>query len=133
MTSTLTDQDLTLTAPANGKMNELFTEVDENIKGVRVFVTPGGCSGISFGMTFAENLEDDDSVLNCEGFDVIVDSNTLQYIRGVEIDYVDQGNGNESFVFNNVQPVEAAPGGGSGCGGCPSSSGGSGAAGGGCS
>jgi len=128
MTSTLTDQDLTLTTPANGKMNELFKEVDENIKGVRVFVTPGGCSGVSFGMTFAENLEDDDSVLNCEGFNVIVDSNTLQHIRGVEIDYVDQGNGNESFVFNNVKPVEAAPG-GSGCGGCASSSG----AGGGCS
>lgn len=128
MTSTLTDQDLTLTTPANGKMNELFKEVDENIKGVRVFVTPGGCSGVSFGMTFAENLEDDDSVLNCEGFNVIVDSNTLQHIRGVEIDYVDQGNGNESFVFNNVKPVEAAPG-GSGCGGCSSGSG----AGGGCS
>lgn len=128
MTATLTDQDLTLTAPANGKMNELFKEVDENIKGVRVFVTPGGCSGISFGMTFAESLEDDDSVLNCEGFDVIVDGNTLQYIRGVEIDFVDQGNGNESFVFNNVQPVAEAPG-GSSCGGCASSSG----AGGGCS
>ncbi len=122
MTATLTDQDLTLTAPANGKMNELFKEVDENIKGVRVFVTPGGCSGISFGMTFAESLEADDSVLNCEGFDVIVDSNTLQYIRGVEIDFVDQGNGNESFVFNNVQPVEAAPS-GSGCGGCSSNTG----------
>ncbi len=122
MTATLTDQDLTLTEPANGKMNELFKEVDENIKGVRVFVTPGGCSGISFGMTFAESLEADDSVLKCEGFNIIVDGNTLQYIRGVEIDFVDQGNGNESFVFNNVQPVEAAPG-GSGCGGCASNTG----------
>jgi iron-sulfur cluster insertion protein len=128
MTATLTDQDLTLTAPASGKMNELFKEVDENIKGVRVFVTPGGCSGVSFGMTFAENLEEDDSVLNCEGFDIIVDSNTLKHIRGVEVDFVDQGNGNESFVFNNVQPVEAAAS-GSGCGGCASSS----SAGGGCS
>ena len=128
MTATLTDQDLTLTEPAQGKMNELFQEVDESIKGVRVFVTPGGCSGISFGMTFAESLEADDSVLNCEGFDIIIDGNTLQYIRGVEIDFVDQGNGNESFVFNNVQPVAQAAG--SSCGGCPS---GSSSAGGGCS
>ena len=129
MTATMTEQDLTLTTPAQGKMNELFKDVDENIKGVRVFVTPGGCSGISFGMTFADTLEEDDSILNCEGFDVIVDGNTLQYIRGVEIDFVNQGNGNESFVFNNVQPVAAA--GGSGCGGCSSSS--SSSAGGGCS
>ena len=130
MTATMTEQDLTLTTPAQGKMSELFQEVDESVKGVRVFVTPGGCSGVSFGMTFADTLEEDDNILNCEGFDIIVDGNTLQYIRGVEIDFVDQGNGNESFVFNNVQPVAAAPAGGaSGCGGCSSSS----SAGGGCS
>ena len=128
MPATLTEQDLTLTTPAQAKMNELFQEVDDNIKGVRVFVTPGGCSGVSFGMTFADAIEDDDALLTCEGFDIVVDSNTLQHIRGVEIDFVNQGNGNETFVFNNVQPIQAAAS-ASACGGCASSSG----AGGGCS
>ena len=124
----LTDQDLTLTASAQAKMADLFKEVDDSIKGVRVFAQPGGCSGIGFGMTFADAIEDNDAVLGCTGFDVIVDSGTLQYLRGVEIDYVNHGAGNESFVFNNVpQPPEGV--GGSACGGCSSSSG----AGGGCS
>jgi len=116
----LTDEDLTLTASAQGKMSELFQQVDETIEGVRVFATPGGCSGVSFGMTFSDAINDNDGVLECAGFKVIVDDGTLQYLRGVEIDFVDSGDGNASFVFNNLQPL------GGGCGTCGSSGGGCG-------
>jgi iron-sulfur cluster insertion protein len=114
----LTNSDLTLTGIAQTKMSELFLQVDENIQGVRVFATPGGCSGISFGMTFSEEINENDGVLDCGGFKIIVDDGTLQYLRGVEIDFVDQGDGNASFVFNNLQPI------GGGCSSCGSSSGG---------
>jgi iron-sulfur cluster insertion protein len=117
----LTETDLALTSIAQSKMGELFQEVDDNIEGVRVFATPGGCSGISFGMTFSDAINDNDGVLECDGFKVIVDDGTMQYLRGVEIDFVDRGDGNASFVFNNLQPVE-----GSGCGTCGSSGGGCG-------
>ena len=115
----LTESDLSLTTVAQSKMNELFQQVDDNIEGVRVFATPGGCSGVSFGMTFSDAINDNDGVLECAGFKVIVDDGTLEYLRGVEIDFVDRGDGNASFVFNNLQPV-----GGGGCGTCGSSSGG---------
>jgi iron-sulfur cluster insertion protein len=119
MQNALSDNDLTLTQPASSKMQELCGQVDDNILGVRVYATPGGCSGISFGMTFSDAINDNDGVLDCEGFKVIVDDGTLQYLRGVEIDFVDRGDGNASFVFNNLQPV-----GGGGCGTCGSSGGG---------
>jgi iron-sulfur cluster insertion protein len=48
----------------------------------------------------------------------VVDDGTLEYIRGVEIDFVDRGDGDASFVFNNL------PSFGSGCGTCGSGSGG---------
>ncbi len=115
----LNDDELSLTSPAQGKMMELIGQVEEEIKGVRVYATPGGCSGISFGMTFTDQLDDNDSTLECDNFNVIVDADTMQYLRGVEIDYVDRGDGNASFVFNNLQPV-----GSSGCGTCGSSQGG---------
>lgn len=115
----LNDDELSLTSPAQGKMVELIGQVEEEIKGIRVYATPGGCSGISFGMTFTDQLNDNDATLKCDGFDVIVDADTMQYLRGVEIDYVDRGDGNASFVFNNLQPV-----GDSGCGTCGSSQGG---------
>jgi iron-sulfur cluster insertion protein len=119
--STLTETDLSLTTLAQTKMSELFQQVDDNIEGVRVFATPGGCSGVSFGMTFSDAINDNDGVLQCEGFKVIVDDGTMQYLRGVEIDFIDRGDGNASFVFNNLQPM-----GGGGCGTCGSSGGGCG-------
>ena len=114
----LTESDLSLTETAQGKMAELFTQIEEDVKGVRVYATPGGCSGISFGMSFTDQLNPNDMVLACETFQVIVDDGTMQYLKGVEIDFVDRGNGDASFVFNNLQPM------GGGCGTCGSSGGG---------
>ena len=115
----LTDTDLTLTSPAQGKLSELVQQVEEEIKGVRVYATPGGCSGISFGMTFTDQVNGNDSVLECGDFSVIVDTDTMQYLRGVEIDFVDRGDGAASFVFNNLPQM------GGGCGTCGSAQGGS--------
>lgn len=120
----LTENDLTLTTPAQAKMGELFEQVDETVQGVRVFATPGGCSGVSFGMTFADAINGNDGVRDFDRFKVIVDDGTLEYLRGVEIDFVDRGDGNATFVFNNLPSV----GGGGGCG-----TSGGGCSGGGCS
>lgn len=109
---------LTLTSPAQTKMTDLFRDIDDNIQGVRVYAAAGGCSGISFGMTFTDSINDDDGVLSFDGFKVIVDDSTLEYLRGVEIDFIDQDDGNATFVFNNLPQM------GSGCGSCGSSSGG---------
>jgi iron-sulfur cluster insertion protein len=121
MLASLSDREITLTGSAQDKMGELFTQVDESIRGVRVFATPGGCSGISFGMTFTDCINDNDGVLECSGFKVVVDDGTLSYLRGVEIDFVDRGDGNATFVFNNLPTM-----GGGGCGTCGSSGGGCG-------
>jgi iron-sulfur cluster insertion protein len=115
--TSLTDKDLSLTDSAHTKIRELFEQVEDSIQGVRVFATPGGCSGISFGMTFTDKVDAGDGVLQCEGFKVVVDNSTIEYLRGVEIDFVDRGEGNASFVFNNLQPV------GGGCGTCGSAGG----------
>ena len=116
----LNESDLTLTQTAQGKMAELFTQVEDEIQGVRVFATPGGCSGVSFGMTFTDQLNANDSVRVFDTFKVIVDDGTLEYLRGVEIDFLDRGDGNASFVFNNLPSM------GGGCGTCGSQGGGCG-------
>lgn len=119
----LTDSELALTATAREKMLELFNQVeDDDLKAIRVFVSGGGCSGMGYGMTFTDQQGDFDCVRKVEGFDIYVDAVALNFLRGVEIDYVERPTG-ASFVFNNAFAVS----GGSGtCGGC-------GAAGGGCS
>lgn len=118
MLAELNTSDLSLTSSAQDKMVELFDQVEENIQGVRVYAMPGGCSGISFGMSFTDAINNNDGVLDLDGFKVVVDSDTMQYLKGVEIDFVDRGDGNQTFVFNNLPQM------GGGCGTCGSSSGG---------
>ena len=113
--------DLALTEAARGKMRELFSQIeDDDMKAIRVFVSGGGCGGMGYGMTFTDSRSEYDSVRSEEGFDIYVDVVALNFMRGVEIDYVEKPTG-ASFVFNNAFAVT----GGSGtCGACGSAGGG---------
>jgi iron-sulfur cluster insertion protein len=117
--ATITDE-VNVTPAAQEKLVELLT-AEEEVNGVRIFVSGGGCGGMTYGMTFAEAPTDFDSVLQQDGLTMYVDAIALSYLKGVEIDYVEQGMG-ASFVFRNVF---AATGGTGACSAC-------GAAGGGC-
>lgn len=119
--ATLSDQDVSVTTIAKSKMTELAGQVEEEIAGIRVYAMPGGCSGVSFGMTFTDQVTDNDGVLECDDIKVIIDNNSMQFLQGVEIDFVDRGDGAASFVFNNLQPVSG--GGGCSSGGCGSGGG----------
>lgn len=117
--STITDE-VNVTSSAQEKLVELLN-AEEEVNGVRIFVSGGGCGGMTYGMTFAEAPTEFDSVLQKDGLTMYVDAIALSYLKGVEIDYVEQGLG-ASFVFRNVF---AATGGAGTCSAC-------GAAGGGC-
>ena len=114
MTAILPEQ-LVITAPARAKIIELLGEAEQSVDSVRIFVSGGGCSGMNYGMTFADTSEPRDSVLEGgEGFRMVIDPLALAYMKGAEIDYSDDG-ANSSFVFNNVFK---AVGGSGACGGC---------------
>lgn len=117
----LTAADVSLTEAARSKMAELLADTDEGIEAIRVYVSGGGCGGMTYGMTFTDARSDYDCVLVEDGVTVYVDSVALAFLKGVEIDYVERPTG-ASFVFNNVF---ASTGGSGVCGAC-------GAAGGGC-
>ncbi len=97
------------------------SEDNEDIKGIRIFVSGSGCSGIQYGMTFSDTEEANDGVMKLDGVNVYVDEQCLNTMGGIEIDFAEGPNG-PSFVFNNAKQIE------SGCGTCGSAS-----AGGGCS
>lgn len=78
--------------------------------GLRVGVLPGGCSGFQYGLNIEDEAGEDDMILESNGVRLFVDPFSLQYLSGVEIDYVStfQGSG---FTFNNPNAS-----GGCGCG-----------------
>ena len=78
--------------------------------GLRVGVLPGGCSGFQYGLNIEDEAAEDDLILETNGLRLFVDPFSMQYLGGVEIDYVStfQGSG---FTFNNPNAT-----GGCGCG-----------------
>ena len=117
----LSVSDLQLTAAAHQKMAELIGQVEGDIAGIRIYAQPGGCSGMSFGMTFTDTIETGDLIGQHDTLKIIVGADTIDHLRGAQIDFVDRGDGNPAFVFNNI-PQSA----GGGCGTCGSAGGGCG-------
>jgi iron-sulfur cluster insertion protein len=118
--TTISDE-VNVTPTAHEKLVELLKSEDE-VNGVRIFVQGGGCGGMTYGMTFSEAPTRFDSVMEKDGLTVYVDAVALNYLSGVEIDYVEQGVGS-SFVFRNVFQ---ATGGSGTCGTCGAAGGGGG-------
>ena len=82
------------------KVNELkVAENSPNLK-LRLFVQGGGCAGLQYGFTFEEKANDDDFVINKNGLDILVDSVSVQYLDGAEVDYNDDDL-NAQFVIRN--------------------------------
>lgn len=101
---------VTMTALASTKLKEIIEKQGRTDLALRVYVTPGGCSGFSYGMTFAEGAEEGDVVAEQEGVRVVVDPMSAMYLKGAEIDYVDALMGG-GFALRNPNAVSSC-----GCG-----------------
>jgi iron-sulfur cluster assembly protein len=97
---------ITLTQSAAEKLQNIQVEKGIADYALRVFVSGGGCSGLSYGMTFAQAEELGDQVFNVNGVKVVVDMGSIQYLDGAEIDYIDSLMGG-GFRIENPQAVQS--------------------------
>lgn len=77
---------------------------------LRVSVEGGGCSGFSYKFDLADGVQDDDVIVEKNDAKVLIDSMSLIYMAGSEIDFVDNLLG-QSFQINNPNAVASC-----GCG-----------------
>ncbi|KAE9526372.1 MULTISPECIES: iron-sulfur cluster assembly protein IscA [Testudinibacter] len=68
--------------------------------GLRLGVKTSGCSGLAYVLEFVDTLNEDDQVFEQHGVKVIIDSKSLVYLKGTQLDFVKEGL-NEGFKFNN--------------------------------
>jgi iron-sulfur cluster insertion protein len=65
-----------------------------------VYITGGGCSGFQYGFTFDPNVNEDDTTVEKEGVQLLIDSMSFQYLAGAKIDYLEDLSG-ARFVIEN--------------------------------
>jgi iron-sulfur cluster assembly protein len=103
---------LTLTDRAAEEVRKFIAaeDVPAESAGLRISVTPGGCSGFKYSLNVEEKALEDDAILDLNNVRVFIDGFSMQYLSGVTVDYVSsmQGSG---FTFTNPNAT-----GGCGCG-----------------
>ena len=82
--------------------NRVHTFIENRGKGIglRLGVRNSGCSGMAYVIEFADQLSDEDVVFDDRGVKIIVDSKSLLYLDGTELDFGKEGL-NEGFKFSN--------------------------------
>src|SRR5919206_422357 len=73
--------------------------------GLRVGVRGGGCSGFQYNLAF-DQQRDGDIVFESHGIKLLVDSQSLPYVTGSTIEYVDSLQG-AGFQVNNPNVIAA--------------------------
>jgi iron-sulfur cluster assembly protein len=119
-----------LTERAGDEIKSLFESQGCAGAMLRVFVHGGGCSGLQYGMMIAEEMEEGDIKFEQHGVSVLVDEDSIEYLRGSTIDWVEDEVMGSGFKIDNPNAVrgcgcgssfsteEGASGGGCGSGGC---------------
>ena len=97
---------ITLTSTAVNHVRQLVGEQGREDLALRVFVSPGGCSGMSYGMAFDDAPQDGDLTYEQDGVKVWVDEMSVMYLSGAEIDFVDKLMGG-GFTINNPNAVKS--------------------------
>ncbi|MGB3846416.1 MAG: iron-sulfur cluster insertion protein ErpA [Sphingopyxis sp.] len=104
--------DITLSPAAAARVRWIANRKGEADAALRLAVDGGGCSGFTYRFGLAEGIDVDDVVTETDGVKLVVDSVSIDLVRGCIVDFVDSLGGS-SFKVEN-------PNAASGCG-CGSS------------
>ena len=91
---------VTMASGAIAKIKELIAEENNPNLKLRMFVSGGGCSGMQYGFTFEEEINEDDFDLEFEGIHLLIDAMSSQYLQGAEVDYTESLQGSQFNIKN---------------------------------
>ena len=94
-----TEAPVTVSARAARRIAEILRAEPEPMM-LRLAVTGGGCSGFQYNFTLDDSRGDDDLVIERDGVTVLVDPMSLEFLKGAELDFVDDLIG-AAFKVNN--------------------------------
>jgi iron-sulfur cluster assembly protein len=91
---------ITISPQASAKILALHPITATHKPIIRVAVSSGGCSGLSYALDFAAEMQAGDQVFEDQGVQIAIDKKSFFYLIGTQLEYSDglQGKG---FYFNN--------------------------------
>ena len=90
---------MTLTDAAVQRVNTL-TAANPGALGLRVGIKKGGCAGMEYTMSWADEIGKFDEVIEDRGAVVLIDAPAMMYLLGTEMDFKTDKLSSQ-FVFNN--------------------------------
>ena len=82
-------ENIAISASAARRIGELIASEGDPALMLRIAVSGGGCSGFRYGFDLDDSLNGDDLVFEREGVKVVVDEVSLDYLKGSELDFVE--------------------------------------------
>jgi iron-sulfur cluster assembly protein len=90
---------ITLTDNAAKRVKDFLANRGKGV-GLRLGVKTTGCSGMAYVLEFADDAQEGDEIFESQGIKIFVDTKSLVYIDGTELDFTKEGL-NEGFKFYN--------------------------------
>lgn len=90
---------ITLTETAINRVRDMMAKRESGI-GLRIGVVKSGCSGYSYALDYADELDNGDVILEQGDVKVVVNEEAMPLLEGMELDFVKEGL-NQSFKFRN--------------------------------
>lgn len=80
---------LSLSDAAIEKIKSMMAKDGKEGYGLRVGVKTGGCAGLSYDMRFQKTPYENDTILKQGGLEIFINPESLSFLKGIEIHYVD--------------------------------------------
>lgn len=92
---------LTVSPAAASAVASIISERKLEGYALRVFVAGSGCCGVQFGMALDNQFHSNDNTIESEGLKLVVDSVSMEYLRGAKIDFVDDPQRGAGFIVDS--------------------------------
>ena len=94
-------QTITITPTAAQAVQNILNERKLEGYALRVYVAGGGCCGVNFGMALDNNFQDADTTIEANGVKLVVDQDSMEYLHGATIDFVNDPQHGQGFAINS--------------------------------
>ena len=90
---------VTMTPSAKERVKSFLVNRGKGL-GLRLGIKTTGCSGLAYVLEFVDDLNEDDQLFTIDDVNIIIDTKSLVYLDGSELDFIKEGL-NEGFKFTN--------------------------------